>query len=197
MRIVTGNDLIAIINKGQTNAFAQFYTLYFQKLILVSDNYVKDVFIAEEIVQDAFLKLWEAPQSIEAVKSIKSYLYKAVINASLNYVSRQKSIEQHHEKIASEFSEEYILELDEENELIVFLRKEIDKLPSKCQKIFKMNRYDGLKYKEIAQILNISEKTVENHVANALKTIREAALNVNNGANRSKNYYILLQLYLL
>lgn len=194
--IVTGNDLIELINRGKTNAFAQFYTIYFQKLVLVSVNYVKDEFVAQEIVQDTFLKLWEAPQSIEAVKSIKSYLYKAVINASLNYINRQKSIEQHHEFLASNFSEEYIIDLDGENEMIVFLRKEIDKLPSKCKKIFKMNRFDGLKYKEIAQVLNISERTVENHIANALKILREAVLNKNNGIKRSNSYYIFIQLYL-
>lgn len=188
--------MIELIGKGQTNAFAQFYTLYFQKLILVSDKYVKDVFIAEEIVQDTFLKIWEAPESLENVKSVKSYLYKAVINASLNHLSRQKNIEHHHEKIASEFSEEYLLNLDEESELIVFLRKEIDKLPTKCQKIFKMNRFDGLKYREIAGILNISERTVENHISNALKYLREAALDRNSGIKSSKNYYILMNFYL-
>ena len=194
--IETGNDLIILINKGQTGAFAKFYTLYFQKLILASDNYVKDVFIAEEIVQDTFLKVWENPGSIESVKSIRSYLYKAVINSSINHINRKKNIEQHHVKIASEFSEEYLMELDTENELIVLLRAEIEKLPPQCRKVFKLNRFDHFKYKEIAQILDISERTVENHIANALKFLREAMLNQKNVDKKAKSYQVFINIYL-
>lgn len=176
MEIETGKDLLNIIQEGKVPAFTKFYTLFFRRLLLASDKYIKDISVAEEIIQNVFLKIWENPENLEEVKSIRPYLYKSVINASLNHVNRQKSIAQHHQKIAADFTEEYLIDLDEENELIVLLHAEIDKLPPQCKKVFKLNRFDHLKYKEIASLLNISERTVENHIATALKTLRKSLL---------------------
>ena len=176
MEIETGKDLVAIIREGKISAFTKFYTLFFQRLLLTSDKYIKDAFIAEEIVQNVFLKIWENPENLIEVKSIRSYLYKSVINASINHVNREKNIAQHHQKIAADFTEEYFVDLDEENELIVLLHAEIEKLPPQCKKIFKLNRFEHLKYKEIAILLDISERTVENHISTALKALRKSLL---------------------
>ena len=165
-----------IVDKGQATAFTDFYTQYFKKLLIESDKYVSDIQVAEEIVQDVFVKIWQRSVDLDQIQSLKSYLYRSVINASINYVNRRKSLEQHHQKIASEFTEQDVEQLDEENELIVLLFAEIEKLPPKCREIFKLNRFERLKYKEIALRLGISEKTVENHIANALKTLKDAML---------------------
>ncbi|MES2651717.1 MAG: RNA polymerase sigma-70 factor [Bacteroidota bacterium] len=185
-----------IIHKSRKSAFTEFYTVFFQKLLLTSDKYVKDIFVAEEIVQNVFLKIWESPESLEDIKSIKPYLYTAVINASISYINRQKNIEQHHLKIAANLTEEYFLDLDEENDLIVLLYSEIEKLPPQCKKIFKLNRFDRLKYKEIADQLNLSERTVENHISHALKVLRAAMLCNPNVIKKDKNYKLLVSLYL-
>ncbi len=176
MEIETGKDLVTIIHEGKIATFTKFYTQFFQQLLLASDKYIKDVPVAEEIVQNVFLKIWENPENLDEVKSIRSYLYKSVINASINHVNREKNIAQHHQKIAADFTEEYLIDLEEENELIVLLYAEIDKLPPQCQKIFKLNRFERLKYKEIASMLEISERTVENHIATALKVLRKSLL---------------------
>jgi RNA polymerase sigma-70 factor (family 1) len=176
MEIRTGKDLFVLVNESRLPAFTDFYTQIFKKLLLASDKHVKDVFVAEEIVQDVFLKIWENPKNLEEIQSIKSYLYRSVINASINYVNRQRNIELHHHKIAAEASEEELNYLDEENEMIVLLHQEINKLPPQCQKVFKLNRFEHLKYKEIATLLDISERTVENHISVALKTLRKTFL---------------------
>ncbi|MGF1922677.1 MAG: RNA polymerase sigma-70 factor [Bacteroidia bacterium] len=194
--ILTGKDLFMIIHKSRKSAFTDFYTTFFQKLLLTSDKYVKDVFVAEEIVQNVFLRMWESPESLEDIKAIKPYLYTAVINASISHLNRQKTIQQHHLKIAADLTEEYLLELDEENDLIVLLHYEIEKLPPQCRKIFKMNRFDRLKYKEIALQLNLSERTVENHIAHALKELRNSMLSNPTVCKKGKNYKLLLSLYL-
>ncbi|WP_293312967.1 RNA polymerase sigma-70 factor [Pedobacter sp. UBA5917] len=194
--IESGQHLIEIIEKNRTSVFTQFYTSYFQKLLLASDKYVKDVFITEEIVQDIFLKIWENPYHISEVKSIRSYLYKSVINASINYVNRQKNIEEHHLKLVAEFSEEYVRDLDEENEMIVLLHAEIERLPVQCKKVFKLSRFEHLKYKEIATQLEISEKTVENHIGNALKILRDRFLNDENLNKKAKGYLLLINIFL-
>ncbi len=172
-------------DKSQPSTFTEFYIQFFKKLIIESSKYVKDVHIAEEIVQDVFLKIWEKSENLAQIQSIKSYLYKSVINASINYINRQKSLALHHEKIVKDFTVEDLDDLDAENELIVTLYAEIEKLPQKCKQIFKMNRFDRLKYREIAQQLEISERTVENHIAHALKVLKRAMV-----TDKSSNYSI-------
>lgn len=176
----TVESLQLMLEKGNTKAFTDFYTQYFKRLIIESDKYVKDIYVAEEIVQDVFLKIWERSADFTQIQSIKSYLYRSVINSSINYINRQRNLEQHHQKIVDEFTEDQADQLDEENELIVFLFDEIEKLPPKCKEIFKMNRFERLKYREIAMKLDVSERTVENHIANALKLLREAMLKKRN-----------------
>lgn len=176
----TVESLQLMLEKGNTKAFTDFYTQYFKRLIIESDKYVKDIYVAEEIVQDVFLKIWERSADLTQIQSIKSYLYRSVINSSINYINRQRNLEQHHQKIADEFTEDQADQLDEENELIVCLFDEIEKLPPKCKEIFKMNRFERLKYREIAMKLDVSERTVENHIANALKLLREAMVKKRN-----------------
>jgi RNA polymerase sigma-70 factor (family 1) len=193
--IKTGKDLFILVNDSQMPAFTEFYTAFFQKLLLISDKHVKDIFIAEEIVQDIFLKIWENPAHLDEIKAIKPYLYRAVINSSINHVNRQKNIEIHHQKIAAEFTEEELIELDEENEMVIALHVEINKLPPQCQKIFKLSRFDHYKYKEIADLEGISERTVENHISTALKILRKALLD-KKSSSKSPNVDIMMSLFL-
>jgi len=170
--IVTGRDLLDLIEQNNHGAFTDFYSYNFQKLILVADKYVNDIYVAEEVVQDVFLKIWENKESLLYVSSIAAYLYKSVVNASINYINRQKNIEKHHLRIAADTTEEDIESITAQNQLIVLLYNEIELLPEKCQKVFKLSRIQGLKYKQIAVELGISEKTVENHMGNALRLLR-------------------------
>lgn len=170
--IVTGNDLFLLIEGGDRTAFTAFYSHYFKKLILVSDKYVENIAVAEELVQDVFLKLWEEKHSLSKIQSIKSFLYRSVVNSSINYLNREKNIEKHHERIVAEMSDEDVEGIDEHNEMIVLLYKEIELLPFKCREVFKLSRLEGVKYRDIAVMLQISEKTVENHMGNALRILR-------------------------
>jgi len=154
-------------------AFTALYRKYFQGLVLVSDKYVKNLGVAKEIVQDVFLKMWEHPFDFDHVISLRSYLYRTVVNFSLNHIKRQKNISQHHIKIADEITYDSLDALHEEQELKLMIYKEIEGLPPQCKKVFKMSRFEGLKYREIAVLLEISEKTVENHMIKALKILRE------------------------
>lgn len=195
MTIETGKDLFSVVNGGHISAFTQFYNRYFQRLLLTADKYVKDSYIAEEIVQNVFLKIWENADNMEDVRALKPYLYRSVINASINHVNRRRTIEHHHQQMASDFSEAYLIDLDEENELIVALYQEIEKLPAQCRKVFKLNRFERLKYKEIALSLQISERTVENHIAFALKSLRKAMLEKHDVAGPGKRK-LFIQIFL-
>ncbi|WP_316804670.1 RNA polymerase sigma-70 factor [Pedobacter nototheniae] len=170
--IETGQDLINLFERKDANRFALFYNQYFQKLLLICDKYVHEMPVAEEIVHDVFIKIWENPYKLAEVRSLKSYLYKSTINASINYIGKQKNILVYEEHMPEQITEEDLDALDRENSLIVLLYQEIDKLPEQCKKVFKMSRFELLKYKEIALKLNISERTVENHLRAALKVLK-------------------------
>nr|WP_121269597.1 RNA polymerase sigma-70 factor [Pedobacter schmidteae] len=196
--IITGQDLLLLIEQRNTDAFTEFYLENFKKLILVSDKYVKSIPVAEEIVQNIFLKIWEDKQLLAEIESIKSYLYRSTTNASINHLNREKNLEKHHLKIAEKLSNEEIDSLDEQNEMLVLLYKEIELLPDKCREVFKLSRFEGMKYKAIALQLNISEKTVENHMGHALKVLRFRILKHADGAAPlyKAKYLSLLNLFL-
>lgn len=175
----TDAEFLEGIKNADHKVFTSFYSSNFQRFAWLSAKYVKDMTVAEEIVQDLFMKIWEAPQDLDGVRSIKPYLYRTIINQSINYLNRQKNIAEHHLRLAEDLSDEYIEMIVEDFALKELLHKEIERLPEQCKRVFKLSRLEGLKYKEIAEALGISEKTVENHIVNALKILRTRLVNEN------------------
>lgn len=136
---------------------------------------MQDLDDAEEIVQDVFVNFWNNQHKINIKISLKAYLYSSVRNASLNKKKHIKIREQYKEHNEREL-ESNSVDLENEmnaTELEIKIKNAIDKLPLKRRKIFIMSRYDDLKYKEIAEKLNISIKTVENQMGSALKFLRK------------------------
>lgn len=168
--------LIRGIHNKDRRTFTYVYELHFQGLVLAADRYVKEPGIAKELVQDVFIRIWEQPSLLHEDGALRSYLYKAVINHALNYIKREKNIARHHNLIAETLTDSYLETLQEEQELKVEIYRAVEQLPAQCRKVFKMSRFEGLKYREIAADLKISEKTVENHIVHALKLLREALL---------------------
>jgi RNA polymerase sigma-70 factor (ECF subfamily) len=168
----TDEQLLAGIRKADHDVFTALYSRHFQGLLLAALKYVKDSAIAEELVQDVFLKMWEEPAHLASAASLKAYLYRSVINHAINHVNRQKNIAQHHLRLADELGQEYIETMIEDHALKELLYREIELLPEQCRKVFKMSRFQDMKYREIASELGIAEKTVENHIVNALRTLR-------------------------
>ncbi|WP_051539083.1 RNA polymerase sigma-70 factor [Prolixibacter bellariivorans] len=136
--------------------------------------FCSDYGLSEDIVQEVFFKLWTDKGRIAIETSVKAYLYQMVRNTSLNYLKHKNVIKQY--EIANKDESNYIGEsLDElliGKELNAKIQAAIEKLPTERRKVFLLSRMDGLKYKEIAEKLNISIKTVENQMGKALSTLR-------------------------
>lgn len=155
-------------------AFETIFNEHYSNLCAYGNNFLKDIEASEEVVQEVFFKLWINRDSLEITTSLKSYLFRAVRNSSLNvlkHVGIREDYKQHNERIIqmeekSQEDQVIVSELEEK------IRKAIDALPLERRKIFIMSRYDGLKYKEIAEKLGISVKTVENQMGSALKSLR-------------------------
>ena len=164
-------------------AFTQLYLRFGKKLIHFSMSLVRSKEIAEELVEDVFVKLWANRSHINEIENLTVYLYVAVKNKSLNVLS-QKARElitapfDYLDAPPGEFAADpYDLMIT--SEMMASMHQAIDDLPPRCKMIFKLIREDGLRYKEVADILNISVNTIDVQMAIAVKKIC-AALHIKN-----------------
>lgn len=168
-------QILERIRKGDLDAYETVFKAYYQSLCLFAIRYLKRTDLAEEIVQDIFVNIWEKRVSLNLEISLKSYLYRAVHNNSLKYLQHQKVVDKHAKRILDR-NEDYYAEPSENLQVIEItkrLEQAFAQMSAKSREIFEMSRNDGLKYAEIAEKLDISVKTVEAHMGNALKILRE------------------------
>lgn len=153
--------------------FDKVFNDHFDYLVNFAYQYVKDSFAAEDICQKVLIKLWENRKGIDPNRSIKSYLFTAVRNRCLNYI-RDNSNRLHKtlDIDSAAFVHTDFSNVPEYDELKAIIDKAVDDLPLSCKQTFIMSRIDGKKYKEIAEELGISQKTVESHISKALKQLR-------------------------
>lgn len=154
--------------------FEEIFNMHYKMLCNAANKILNDKDAAEDVVQDVFLKFWAKRESIDIIQSIKSYLYRATINTSLNYLESNKKIIRLQNTDLS--NESFIINGGEnfnQKELENKIDEAINKLPPKCKVVFVLSRYEGMKYQQIADHLGISIKTVENQMGKALKMLRE------------------------
>lgn len=134
--------------------------------------------VAEEIVQELFYKIWKDRDSLNIKTSLKSYLYKSAHNRTLHYIEHEKVKEKYvqHVTHTGQFIENPEQAIQAAEMYKIYLDT-LKKLPENCRNIFKMSRNEGLKYKEIAEKLSISVKTVEANMGRALKAFKQSLAN--------------------
>lgn len=159
------------IQQKNLNAFEVYYKEHFKCLLLMACKYLRDSSVAEEIVNDVFMKLWEDGHKITVDSSLKSYMYRAIINRCINLINKNKREVVERMDISLFPDTGYELKQIEENELKVKLYSAISQLPDQCRRVFEMSRFEELKQQEIADKLGISIKTVKNHITIALKQL--------------------------
>jgi RNA polymerase sigma-70 factor, ECF subfamily len=152
--------------------FEKLFKAYFKALVNFANKFLNDPDASKEIVHDVFVNLWEKRHRIDPEKSIKSYLYTSVNNRSLNYIRDHKKFVNNDMLLLNEHTVEQNDQFAEA-EIQRIINYSLESLPPKTRKVFEMSRNEGLKYREIAEGLNISEKTVETHMSKALKVLRK------------------------
>ena len=156
-------------------AFEKLFKANYSKLCSYANLFLNDPDAAEDVVQEVFFKLWKNRGELQISTTIKSYLYRAVRNGCMNVIDHISVREAY--KIVNEEdikdSEGNLIDETIVTELEQRIKETIDLLPAERRKIFILSRFEGLKYREIADQLNISVKTVENQMYQALKFLRE------------------------
>jgi RNA polymerase sigma-70 factor (ECF subfamily) len=169
------HELIEKALGGHQESFEMMFKSWYSPLCSYASSFVKDKDEAEEIVQSAFISVWEKRTELQIESSLKSYMYRSVRNSSLNRIKHQKIRQQHAAEVKGTLSPQsepasgkYFAE-----ELEHKIANALEKLPTQCRVVFELSRFGELRYAEIAEKLGISIKTVENQMGKALRIMRE------------------------
>ena len=167
--------LVEQLKSGSNTAFERLFLAHYDGLVGYATKYLEDHDQAEEVVQDLFYGLWQKRENLNITSSLASYLFRSARNACLNHLKHLKVRQQYQEHGKREREEEEMQFSDsmETLELAQKIEEVVEQLPEARKKIFKMNRYEGLKYREIAEKLDLSMKTVEGQMSKALSFLRE------------------------
>ncbi len=174
--------LIKGIRQGDKAVFSHLYDIYYRRLFLFAQSYLRDAAISEDIVQDLFFNLWEKREELLITSSLSAYLFRAVHNRSIQYL-RHKKVSNHFEtdqqlklkeaEIMYHASTDYIFSEIKLNEIADIVRRTFETLPEKSKEIFSLSREHTATNKEIAEKLKI-DITVEYHISKVLKILRNA-----------------------
>jgi len=176
------SDIIKGLFIGDEETYIFLFREYYVSLCAYSRRYVGRKDIAEEIVSDTFLNIWENRKRLEINTSVKSYLFHAVCNNSLNYLRKLKAENNHGEYFRETSSENLgfevpLEEIEEQSLLMENISQKIEEavnlLPEQQQRAFRLKRMEGKKTKEVAEIMGLSVKTIEMHLSKATLHLRQ------------------------
>lgn len=167
------------IQADQREALNRLFGQYFNSLCHFVNSYLQDTMLSEEVVSDVFFNLWVRRKNLTIGGSIKPYLFKAARNQAISYLRRPAFA---HEPLEEDVWQDRALEPDAlliHQETRQHWQNLVDRLPTRCKLIFTMHREEDFTYREIADLLHLSEKTVENQMGKALKHLRTLATSAN------------------
>ncbi|OYX79904.1 MAG: hypothetical protein B7Y83_19020 [Flavobacteriales bacterium 32-34-25] len=169
-------DLVKRLQENEEEALTIIYKEYWEIMYLAAYNLVKDRSVCEDIVQEVFISLWQRREKLQIKVSLKSYLYTSTVYKVYDHFDKNKKM------LKGELFDNFENKIETSNpetklmheELIHHLDSIIDTLPDKCKEVYKLSRENMLSNKEIAEQLNISQRTVEGHISKALKILKES-----------------------
>ena len=166
-------ELLELLKKGKEDAYIFLYRKYSQRLFGYALTLTNDRAMAEDIIQNVFLRIWEHRKKLNITTSVRSYLFKSIYNEFINQYKKKGSTLILEEKYFH-LLEEIITEADDQSwePTLAKIESEINNLPPKCKEIFILSRKEGLTNVEIAAIRNLSVKTIEGHIHKAFMILR-------------------------
>lgn len=168
-------ELAQSIKNGDQNAFEKLFKRFFPIGVRFASRYIGEKSFAKDIVQNVFFKIWRNRHKIDPSQSFKTYLFTMIRNASLNHVrdySRRYEISEDLQDV-EQLNEQNLNDDNSAEELSEIFKKWISELPERQKEALELSRYEGLSHEEIAEVMNISDRTVNNHIVAALRTLKE------------------------
>jgi len=167
-------ELTERICKGDRVAFDVAFRRYYPGLVIFASQFTAEQSVAEEIVQDFFVRLWEKRMDLVFTDSMKSYFFTSVKNRCFNYLKHRKIELEVIERLKVISRQSLLFEPDVylDSELQEKITRAVNALPERCREVFIMSRFKGMKNDEIAEQLNLSKRTVETHISNAIASLR-------------------------
>jgi RNA polymerase sigma-70 factor (family 1) len=185
---MTENEIEDLLNNialdDNQASFKRLYLFFYNRLFWFAKSIVKTAEAAEEIIDDVFLNLWIQRAKLTDIENLSNYCYTSVKNKSLTYISKTQLTKISIDELSIEIvdtaatGEDLLIGKDLRNNIT----NSLNKLSDQCKLIFKLVKEDGLKYREVAALLDISVKTVEYHMGNSLKQIAQGIANSKKGA---------------
>lgn len=167
---------VKAVRNDEKGAFRELFFTFHEPLCHFAAQYVRASDIAEEVVQEVFAKFWEQRDDLDPDQSIKAYLYRSVKNKAIDFQRRHKTEKKYLERATQDDIDRTKapkVKLEKKSEFEVAAQRAIENLPKRSQRVYKLSRKDGLTYKEIASVMDISHKTVESQISRALKKLRK------------------------
>ncbi len=165
--------LLSALKRGEEEAYRQLFDSYYGRLVLFANRMLNDLDLSRSTVQDVFVMLFDKKEEITVHTSLNSMMHQMVRNRCLNLLKRDKMKRAHHQQIFLQSDEiEQPLETLEYQELENAIYSIVEDLPAQCKRIFKLSRIKGKSNQEIADSLQLSKRTVETQISNALKQLR-------------------------
>lgn len=167
-------DLILALKEGNEGAFKELYDIYWKNVFHFATLYIRNSEEVREIVQEVFIKLWEARESLKAEESLKGFLFIVTRNHIFNR-ARSKSFNYDFYEVTLNNALEQSYNIEQEmdaKDLAIYIDELVNQMPPQRKMVFTLSRKEYKSYKEIALLLDISEKTVERHINESLKFIK-------------------------
>lgn len=176
--IIFEQKIIEKLKLGDPDSFSDVFSAYYKDMVFFAYSFTHELSSAEDIVQETFVKLWEDHEKLIVTVSLKSILLKTIQNKCIDWHRHKKIVNNHCSYIIDNSplyeydTDNYVLRSD----LELRIEMAITNLPEKFKEAFEMNRFEGLKYKEIATKLNVSIRTVEVRISKALGLLRKSLI---------------------
>ena len=170
-KLLDDDELTQLLRKGDESAFTHIYNRYWDKLYYIAHRLLRDSNAAEEIVQEVFMALWKKKESL-TIQNIGHYLGAMTRYAVYRYLSKQKQFKIKENTVAL-INASAISEIDVDNKILLEMITNLSNtLPEKCRLVFQYNKLQDQSLADVAEQLNISQKTAEAHLTKALRIIR-------------------------
>ncbi len=175
--------LFSRVQEGEEDSFEILFNHYFPRLCSYASIFVKCPDVAEEIVQETFINIWEKRLSISVKTSFKAYIYRCIHNNCINYLHNQKYLTRNNESVRSEILKQTELNIQNRNteildkmvsdEFNAEFSKAFESLPQQCQEVFRLCRYEKLSYLEAGEKLGVSVNTIKTQMKRAIAKLKE------------------------